>query len=64
MLESGNFFNSFKYVKNCVTENTELKDIEIIKPDFDWFQTNEEKILNFYRIRLQEAIKNKVLILT
>ncbi len=60
MIESYNFFNSFRLVKNLIDLNQEFKEIENLKEDLDWFEKNEEKIINFYRVRLQESIKQKV----
>jgi hypothetical protein len=41
---------------NCISE-INFQEINILKEDLDWFQSNEEKMMNSYRNKFHEAIR-------
>ena len=61
-IESSNSFNCFNKIKKFLTESYEdINGINILKEDLDWFQGNEEKIMNSFRVKFHEAIKIMVI---
>jgi hypothetical protein len=58
--ESANFFKCFSKINKCLSETKDLKDIEVIKEDFEWFESNKDKIINSIKSKFHEAIRQMV----
>jgi hypothetical protein len=55
VIESTNSFNCFIKIKKMDIEN-----FEILKEDLEWFKLNEEKMMNSFRNKFHEFIKQMV----
>lgn len=64
-IDSSNSMSIFSKLKKSISEFNSIseinfQEINILKEDLDWFQTNEEKIMNSYRNKFHEAIRQMV----
>jgi len=73
LIESSNSFNNFVKIKKEISsfnkENSSdsginniesASEINILKEDLEWFNSNEEKIMSSFREKFHESIKNRV----
>ncbi len=62
--ESFNSLGTFTKLKKSLAEineaNINFSEINILKEDLDWFQNNEEKMMNNFRNKFYEAIRQMV----
>ncbi len=64
MIDTNYSSSLFQKIKNEISENQNLenyKQIKFIKEELDWFIQNENQILDFYKKKFVDAIKQMVI---